>query len=202
MTMRTQKGRMLLISGPSGSGKSSICRELQRDPAVVFSVSATTRAPRAGEIDGVHYHFITPERFRELQRQGAFIESAEVHGNLYGTLREPMEKALEDGQVYLVEIDVQGALQLKGLDVPGLYVFVDVPDLDELRRRLEVRGTDSHDVVDRRLQKAQVERAERDKYDHVVINRDFAAALREVCRIAGLSEQETSEPKTSEQGIH
>jgi guanylate kinase len=152
----------------------------------VFSVSATTRAPRTGEVDGVHYHFVTPERFREMQREGAFIESAEVHGNLYGTLREPMERALAAGRVFLVEIDVQGALQLKALRVPGVYVFIDVPDIEELRRRLANRGTDTAEVVRRRIQKVEAERIERDKYDHVVVNRDLEQAIAEVRRIAGL----------------
>jgi guanylate kinase len=182
----TGTGRMLLISGPSGSGKSTICKRLLEDPRVVFSVSATTRAPRTGEVDGVHYHFVTPERFREMQREGAFIESAEVHGNLYGTLREPMERALAAGRVFLVEIDVQGALQLKALRVPGVYVFIDVPDIEELRRRLANRGTDTAEVVRRRIQKVEAERIERDKYDHVVVNRDLEQAIAEVRRIAGL----------------
>jgi guanylate kinase len=185
-----RRGRMLLISGPSGSGKSTICRRLKERPEVVFSVSATTRAPRTGEVDGVDYRFVSPAQFRELQSSGAFIEHAEVHGNMYGTLKAPMEEAIARGQVYLVEIDVQGAMQLKRLEVPGVYVFVDVPDLRELRRRLEARGTDSPAVIDRRVAKAEAERAERDKYDVVVTNDDLERAYGEVLRAAGLDRRD------------
>lgn len=186
------QGRMLLISGPSGSGKSTICRRLKERPDVVFSVSATTRRPRAGEVDGVDYRFLDVEQFKRLQREGAFIEYAEVHGNMYGTLREPMERAIQQGKVFLVEIDVQGAIQLKRLEQPGVYVFVDVPDLDELRRRLEARGTDSPEVIERRVAKAEDERRERDKYDRVVVNHDLERAYAEVLEAAGLTDAEAS----------
>ncbi|QDU69695.1 guanylate kinase [Engelhardtia mirabilis] len=182
-----EPGRMLLISGPSGSGKSTICRRLLEDPRVVFSVSATTRPPRRGEVDGKHYHFLDKQRFIELQRAGAFIESAEVHGNMYGTLRAPMEEAIRRGKVYLVEIDVQGALQLRELGVDGIYVFVDVPDITELRRRLEERGTDSPEVIERRVRKAEDEREERRRYDHIVVNDDLEAAYARVQELAGLA---------------
>ena len=102
------RGVMLLLSGPSGCGKSTLCRRLLQDPRVEFSVSATTRKPRPGEVDGRSYHFLSQEEFRARIRAGDFIEYAEVHGNLYGTLRAPMERALAEGRVYLVEIDVQG----------------------------------------------------------------------------------------------
>ena len=190
--MTARAGRMLLISGPSGSGKSTICRRLKARPDVVFSVSATTRPPRVGEVDGVDYHFMDVEAFKRLQKEGAFIEYAEVHGNMYGTLRAPMEEAIAAGKVYLVEIDVQGAIQLKRLETPGVYVFVDVPDLDELRRRLEARGTDSPEVIDRRVAKAEAERRERDKYDHVVVNDDFERAYAQVLEAAGLAGEEAA----------
>lgn len=182
----TRKGKMVVISGPSGSGKSTICKRLLEDPRIVFSVSATTRKMRPGEVDGRDYHFITPEDFRQRVKQGAFIEHAEVFGNMYGTLRAPMEKALSEGKIYLLEIDVQGALQLKALGEPGVYVFIAPPSLEELRRRLSRRGTESPDVLERRLHKADDECREQTKYDHVVTNDDLERSVREVRQLIGL----------------
>jgi len=181
-----ERGRVLLISGPSGCGKSTICRRLLEDPRVVFSVSATTRPMRAGEVDGQHYHFMTKEEFRSRTAAGEFIESAEVYGNMYGTLRQPMEDALAEGKVYLVEIDVQGALQLKAQGVEGIYVFIAPPSMEVLRQRLSDRGTEAPDVLERRLGKAEDEYRERGKYDSVVINDDLEEAVAEVRRLAGL----------------
>lgn len=184
--MSVARGRMLLISGPSGSGKSTICKRLLQDPRVVFSVSATTRAPRPGERNGVEYHFLSKEEFRRKISEGAFLEHAEVYGNMYGTLRASMEEALAAGHVYLVEIDVQGALQLKALDVPGIYVFIAPPSPEHLRERLTGRGTEAPEVLERRLQKAEDEYRERGKYDHVVVNDDLDRAVMEIRRLAGL----------------
>jgi guanylate kinase len=147
-----REGVMLLISGPSGSGKSTICKRLLEDPRVVFSVSATTRPMRPGEVDGRDYHFMDREAFRRRIERGEFLEWAEVYGNLYGTLREPMESAIEAGLTYLVEIDVQGALQLKALGIPGLYVFIAPPNFEVLRKRLTTRGTETPEVLERRQQ--------------------------------------------------
>lgn len=180
------RGRMLLISGPSGSGKSTICKRLLQDPRVEFSVSATTRAPRPGERDGVDYYFLSKSEFRRKIAEGAFLEHAEVYGNMYGTLRAPMEAAIAAGRVYLVEIDVQGALQLKALDVPGIYVFVAPPSFEVLRKRLTGRGTESPEVLERRLQKAEDEFRERVKYDHVVVNEDLDRAVQEIRRLVDL----------------
>lgn len=184
-----RRGQMLVISGPSGSGKSTLCRRLLEDPRVKFSVSATTRKPRTGEVDGRDYHFLSPEDFRDKIRAGQFIEHAEVHGNMYGTLRAPMDEALERGEVCLLEIDVQGALQLKALGEPGLYVFVAPPDMEVLRQRLVGRATDAPEVIERRLQKAEDEMRERVKYDHVVVNDDLERALGEIRGLAGLADE-------------
>jgi len=177
---------MLLISGPSGCGKSTICDKLLEDPRVVYSVSATTRTPRPGEVDGQDYHFLAKEDFRARMEAGRFIEHAEVHGNMYGTLRAPMEAAIAEGKVYLVEIDVQGALQLKALDVPGIYVFVAPPSFEELRKRLVGRKTETPEALERRLAKAEDEYRERVKYDHVVLNDELGRAVDEIRALAGL----------------
>jgi guanylate kinase len=179
-------GRMLVVSGPSGSGKSTICKRLLQDPRVVFSVFATTRKPRPGEVDGRDYHFLSADEFRARIAKGAFIEHAEVFGNLYGTLREPMEAAKARGQVYLLEIDVQGANQLRALGEEGVYIFIAPPDFEELKRRLSGRGTESPEVLQRRLHKAEDELRERHRYDHVVVNDELERAVTEVRRLAGL----------------
>ena len=131
---------------------------------------------------------LSTEEFRTKVEEGAFIEYAEVYGNLYGTLRAPMEAAIEAGRVFLVEIDVQGALQLRALEEPGVYVFIAPPSFDELKRRLEGRGTESPEVLERRLKKAEDEYRERVKYDHVVINDDLDRAVEQVKALAGLME--------------
>lgn len=184
--MEGARGQMLVISGPSGCGKSTLCQLLMEDPRLVFSISATTRPMRPGEADGRDYHFISTEAFRAHVDEGDFIEWAEVHGNLYGTLREPMERALDEGRVYLLEIDVQGANQLRRLGVPGLYVFVAPPSFEELERRLVGRGTDPPEVIERRLKKARDEYEERSKYDFEVLNEDLQKALAEIRTLARL----------------
>jgi guanylate kinase len=178
---------MVVISGPSGSGKSTIYKRLLEDPRVVFSVSATTRKQRPGEVDGKDYHFVTREWFLDHVKRGDFIEHAEVYGNMYGTLRAPMEAALAKGQVFLLEIDVQGALQLKALGVPGVYIFIAPPDFEVLRQRLVRRGTDAPEVMERRLAKAEDEYRERVKYDHVIVNDDLERAVAQIRGLLGLA---------------
>ena len=181
-----REGKMVLISGPSGAGKSTVCRALLEDPRLVFSVSATTRPRREGEVDGRDYLFLTPEEFAERRGRGEFLEHAEVHGHMYGTLSAQMDAALESGHIFLLEIDVQGANQIRAQRIPGLSIFIVPPDGEELRRRLVGRGTDLPEVVERRLAKAEDEDRERVKYDHVVINDDLERALEEVRGLIGL----------------
>jgi guanylate kinase len=190
----TTPGKMVVISGPSGSGKSTICKRLLEDPRIVFSVSATTRKKRAGEVDGRDYHFLSRDEFRKRAEHGEFIEHAEVYGNMYGTLRAPMQRALVEGKVYLLEIDVQGALQLKALGEPGLYVFIAPPDFEELRRRLVKRNSETPEMLERRLHKAEDEYRERVKYDHIVVNDDLDRAVNEIRRIIGLPASEVRSP--------
>ena len=187
-------GRMVVISGPSGSGKSTICKRLMSDPRVQFSVSATTRQPRPGETNGREYHFLSREEFRRRAAAGEFIEHAEVHGNMYGTLRKPMEDALALGRVFVLEIDVQGANQLRALGEPGTYLFIAPPDFEELRRRLVARNTESPEVLERRLHKAEDEWRERVTYDHVVVNDDLDLAVAEVRRLIGLDPATSAKP--------
>lgn len=180
------RGTLLVVSGPSGSGKSTINARLRRHPSVDFSISATTRSPRKGEVCGEHYHFLSVADFERRRDAGEFLEHAEVHGNYYGTLRAPVDAALDAGRVFLLEIDVQGAAQLRDAGVEARYLFIDVPSLEELRRRLEKRGTDSKEVIERRLAGAERERAARDRYDHVIVNDELERAYAEVLALAGL----------------
>lgn len=182
----TTRGNMFVISGPSGSGKSTICKRLLEDPRVVFSVSATTRKQRPGEVDGRDYYFLTREEFKARVEHGEFIEHAEVYGNMYGTLRAPMEQALARGQVYLLEIDVQGALQLRAMNVPGTYIFIAPPDFEELRKRLIKRNSETPEMLERRLHKAEDEFRERVKYDHVVVNDELDRTVAEIRGLMGL----------------
>ena len=193
MTSESDKGKLIVISGPSGCGKTTIIRRLLEDPRVQFSISATTRPQRAGEQHGRDYWFLSKDEFKRLVRAGEFIEFAEVHGNMYGTLRGPMEQAVAEGRVYLLEIDVQGASQLQAMEFPGSFLFIAPPDFEELRRRLRERGTESPEVLERRLKKAEDEYRERVKYDHVIVNDDLARAVAEVRRLVGL-EAELQQP--------
>jgi len=175
-----REGILFVVSAPSGAGKTSLCKQIvDFSPALGHSTSFTTRECRDGEQDGHDYHFVTPEVFKGMARRGEFVEWAEVHGNCYGTARKTLEGALAAGQDLLLEIDWQGAAQLREHGIDGVYIFVLPPGFDELRKRLEGRGTDSSDIIERRLVNARRELAEAFRYDYQVINDDFAQALEE-----------------------
>lgn len=184
--MSSTLGKLVVISGPSGAGKTSVCRELKKDPRVTFSVSATTRPRRAGEVDGRDYHFLSEAEFLARRQAGEFLESACYNDHHYGTLRAPMEAALSAGQSFVVEIEVQGTRQLRENCVAGIYIFVVPPSLEELRRRLEHRGTETPDQVQERLRIAAEELRARELYDHVVVNEDLQETIREVKDLIGL----------------
>jgi len=176
------RGRVVVVSGPSGSGKTSVVNELLKDARFVRSVSATTRAPRGAEQDGHDYWFISEADFRGGIAEGRFIEWAEVYGRLYGTPREPLERALSEGKSVVLNIDVQGAARLREQGVDGLYVFLKTPSFAELERRLRGRRTDDESTIARRLAIARTEIAEASKYDVEVVNDDLARAADEVRR--------------------
>ena len=180
-------GRLVILSGPSGAGKSTVVRQLIKtcQLPLVLSVSATTRQPRPGEVDGEQYHFVSPERFEQLRQQGAFLEFKEVfgRGHWYGTLRDKVTTGLELGKWVILEIDVQGALSILGQEPDCLTIFLHPGGMEELERRLRDRGTESESAIERRLEVAQQEWELRHYYRHHVVNDSVANAVRQICNI-------------------
>ncbi len=167
-----KKGLLFIISGPAGSGKGTIVKRVRELAEFDFSVSATTRSPRPGELEGVHYFFVGKQEFEEKIAAGEMLEYAEYVGNYYGTPKKPVEKALSAGKNMILDIDVQGALQVKEKLPEAIMVFVLPPDFATLMRRIRGRGTESPEIIDKRMQKARVELECFDQYDYIVTNRD------------------------------
>jgi guanylate kinase len=178
--------RLVVLSGPSGVGKSTVIRSLRAAyPQVWVSVSATTRFPRPGEIDGVHYHFLDRGEFLRRAQKGEFLEWAEFAGNLYGTPRDEATNRLAAGMSVLLEIDLQGARQIRQAHPEALLVFLKPPSWEELVRRLTVRGTEPPDVVERRLRVAREELAAESEFDLTVINTDVTVVCRQLVELLG-----------------
>jgi guanylate kinase len=173
---------LFVISAPSGAGKTTIARSiLQRFPEVRFSISATTRAPRPREIHGRDYFFLSREDFQSRIAEGGLIEYEEIYGNLYGTLRSQIEETLRDSAHMLFDIDVKGALSIKKIyGEQSVLIFIMPPGLDVLRERLNNRGADSEDVIERRMQRAAWEVDQAIAFDHVVVNDDLKRSIPEV----------------------
>jgi guanylate kinase len=174
------KGTLIVISGPSGVGKTTVARELCRRPGFVKVTTATTRAPRPKEADGKDYHFLTRERFEEGIGKGEFLEHATIFGNLYGTPKKSIEDAVAAGKRVVVDIDSQGAKSVRALGVPAVLIFIAPPSLEELRRRLTDRKTDAPEAIERRLRAAESEIAESRVYDVVVTNRTVEQTVADI----------------------
>lgn len=184
-TAMPRRGLMLVLSSPSGAGKSTISRHLlDSDRNLQLSVSATTREKRGSEIDGVHYQFMTERQFHAMRERNDLLEWAEVHSNFYGTPRDPVEEALSNGRDVLFDIDWQGTLQLKKAakkDVVSIFILP--PSMEELKSRLVRRAEDAEDVIQRRLENARIEISHWDEYDYVIVNDDLEKAFKAVASI-------------------
>ena len=179
-----EKGKLIVISGPSGSGKSTVVNKaIQGREDMCFSTSVTTRSPRPGEVDGKDYFFIDPQRFQEMVDRDELLEHAQYVAHSYGTPRAFVEQKLNEGFNVILDIEVQGARQVREKMKDAVLVFIVPPSLEELRRRLVNRGTDAADVIEARLQRASEELKEADLYDYLIINDDLETAAREFTSI-------------------
>ena len=179
------EGRLIVLSGPSGCGKGTMIEQILKDGGYMVSVSATTRAPRTGETNGVNYHFLSREEFEQRIAGDGLLEYAEYCGNYYGTPRREVEVALAEGRNVILEIEVQGALQVKKRFPEAVLIFTIPPSIDELRRRLHKRGTETEEIIEKRIARALDELPIAKQYDYIILNdaledavRDFFAVMR------------------------
>ena len=177
-------GRLIVLTGPSGVGKGTLLKALlARHPELYLSISATTRLPREGEVEGIHYYFYTRDRFDAMIQVGALLEWAEFAGNYYGTPIIPVQTQIEQGRSIILEIELAGARQVAKIFPHALRIFILPPDLTTLEARIRERGTDTADAILRRLEQARVEIAAQNEFDYQIVNDDFQTALDELDRL-------------------
>ena len=187
-----RKGTLFVITAPSGAGKTSLIEAVMKDdPSLKISVSYTTRKPRPGENDGVEYHFVDQKTFRRMQERGEFLETAQVHGNHYGTAKKVILDAVAKGEDLILEIDWQGAQQVRRLYPNTVGIFIVPPSVEELERRMRARAQDSDAVIRRRVANAREELAHAGEFKYAIINKDFETAQRE---LASIIERERAKP--------
>jgi len=178
------KGRLFVITAPSGAGKTSLIDALMReDPSLKLSISYTTRPPRPGEKNGVDYHFVDDATFLGMRERGEFLESAEVHGYRYGTSKRVITEALERGEDLILEIDWQGARQVRALHPDCVGIFILPPSIEELEHRMRARGQDADAVIRRRVENARGEMEHAGEFDYAIINKDFDTARRKLAEV-------------------
>jgi len=183
---------LVIISGPSGSGKGTVVKELVQKEDFALSISATTRTPRTGEIDGTHYYFYDKETFENMKKQNELLEWAEFCDNYYGTPRKYVEQQMLEGKNVILEIEVQGALQIKKLYSDCILVFLIPPDIKELEKRLTQRGTEDKQTINRRMNRAIEEMEFVPQYDYIVINDTVEAAAEAICAIVKAESMKSS----------
>ncbi|MDY4010204.1 MAG: guanylate kinase [Fusobacterium gastrosuis] len=176
-------GKLYVVSGPSGAGKSTVCKEVRKILGINLSISATSRKPREGEKNGVDYYFLTVDEFEKKIQAGEFLEYAKVHNNYYGTLKSEIEKRLENGEKIILEIDVQGGVQVKEKFPDAQLIFFKTPTKEDLEKRLRGRQTDSEETIALRLKNSLAELEYEEKYEVTIINREIEQACRDLINI-------------------